>query len=205
MSSLIKFRDVSLFKGEEFGIVDVNFDIQQRKKTHFRLATQEKLKTLQGLIEGRFQPTSGIARRAERIFIQSDRLLLGDKVYTKNAGNWLKLKDEFFYFDGKRRTKRTFLDELKAQQIRHFPIYRLKDEDRIKFALLALTFQETGLLLISSLLTTVLSPTLSRHLERIVNGTHCTLCLLSTDDHPPEKSCNFLENPNLEQIDLRLA
>ncbi len=205
MSSLIKFRDVSLFKGEDFGIVDVNFEIQKRKKTHFRLATQEKLKTLQGLIEGRFQPASGIARRDERIFIQSDRLLLGDKVLTKNAGNWLKQQDEFFYFDGKRRTKRTFLDDLKARNIRHFPIYRLKGEDRIKFALLALTFQESGLLLISTLLTTPLSPTLSRHLERIVNGTHCTLCLFSTKEHPPENTCNFLENPNLEQIDLQLA
>jgi len=205
MPSLIKFRDVSLFKSEDFGLIDVSFDIQQRKKIHFTLSSQEKIKTLQGLIEGRFQPASGIARRAERIFIQSDRLLLGDKVYTKNAGNWLKLQDEFFYFDGKRRTKRTFLDELKARHIRHFPIYRLKDEDRIKFTLLALTFQETGLLLISSLLSTSLSPTLSRHLERIVNGTHCTLCLFSALDHPPEKSCNFLENPNVEQIDLRLA
>ncbi|MBT4265279.1 MAG: hypothetical protein HN580_02355 [Deltaproteobacteria bacterium] len=205
MSSLIKFRDVSLFKDKDFGIIDVSFDIQKRKKIHFTLATQEKLKTLQGLIEGRFQPGSGIARRSDRIFIQSDRLLLGDKIYTKNAGNWLKLQDEFFYFDGKRRSKRTFLNELNARHIRHFPIYRLKGEDRIKFTLLALTFQETGLLLISNLLSSPLSSTLAQHLERLVNGTHCTLCLFSALDPPPNKNYSFLKNPNLEQIDLRSA
>ncbi len=205
MPSLIKFRDVSLFKDKEFGIINVTFDIQNRKKIHFTLATQEKLKTLQGLIEGQFQPDSGIARRSELLFIQSDRLLLGDKIYTNNAGNWLKLQDEFFYFDGKRRSKQVFLNDLKAKHIRHFPIYRLKGEDRIKFALLALTFQETGLLLISSLLSSPLSPTLARHLEKIVNGTHCTLCLFSALDPPQAENYSFLKNPNLEQIDLRLA
>jgi len=110
-----------------------------------------------------------------------------------------------FYFDGKRRSKRTFLDDLKAKHIRHFPIYRLKGEDRIKFTLLALTFQESGLLLISTLLNSALSPTLARYLERVINGTHCTLCLFSALDLPPDENYDFLNNPNLQQIDLSLA
>lgn len=205
MSSLLKFRDVSLYKDKDFGITDVSFDIQKRKKTHFRLATQEKLKTLQGIIEGRFKPDGGIVHRFDRLFIQSDRLLLGDKIYSKNAGNWLKLQDEFFLFDGRRRSKLVFLNELKAKHIKHFPIYRLKGEDRIKFTLLALTFQETGLLLISQLLNTELSPTLAQHLERIVTGSHCTLCLFSALDTPPLKRHSFLEDSTLKLVDLSLA
>jgi len=203
MSPLIKFRDVSLYKEKEFGISGVSFDIEKRKKFHFTLATQEKLNTLQGIIEGRFKPDGGIVHRSDPIFIQSDRLLLGDRIYTKNVAQWLNLQDAFFYFDGKRRSKQVFLNELKARHIRHFPIYRLKGEDRIKFALLALTFQETGLLLISTLLNTELPPTLAQHLERVVNGTYCTLCLFSALDHPPDKHHRFLEDPSLNVIDLR--
>ncbi|MFH2133075.1 MAG: hypothetical protein ABIK68_22070 [bacterium] len=205
MSMLIRFRGVSLFKNEEFGIKDVDFTIQKRRKYHIVLSTQEKLKTLLGMLEERFQADSGIIHRSERTFFQSDRLLLGDRIYQKNAGNWLKLQDEFFFFDDKRRSKRIFVDELRARHIRHFPIYRLKGENRIKFTLLALTFQETGLILISTLLNSELSSGMVQYLNRVITGTHCTLCLLSSLDTPPMKELNLQENPVLEQIDLRMA
>ncbi|MCP4749327.1 MAG: hypothetical protein GY866_00395 [Proteobacteria bacterium] len=185
MTSLLKFREVSLFKNEEFGVKQLSLDIQKRQKYHFVFETQDRLNAVLGLVEGRYKADSGIVVRADELFMQSDRLLMGDKVYSQNTGKWLALYDEFFYFDGKRRSKRTFIDLLQARSIRHFPIHRLRGDDKLKFVLLSLTFQESGVILINRLLTTPLSKPLQEQLDRIVNGTRCALCLFSCLEKPP--------------------
>jgi hypothetical protein len=202
MSTLIKFLNVSFCKDREFGIDGVDLDIQKRKKYLITLPTAEKLATLLGLMEGRYHPNSGVVHRYERTFIQSDRLLLGGKVYDKNVADFLKLKDDHFFFDDKRRTKQNFLLDLKARHIRHFPIYKLKGEDRLKFALLAMTFQESGMILISELLHTKLEPNLQDHLNRIITGTRCTLCLLTAVDQDTGKLEELLKETSVERIDL---
>lgn len=203
MPPLLKFLNVSLYKDQEFGICDIGFEIQKYRKYHFILPSQEKLETLLGLLEGRFQPQAGIVHRYTRIFTQSDRLLLGDKVYDSLAGSFLKLREEQFYFEDRKRSKQTFLHELKARHIRHFPVYKLKGEDRLKFALLALTFQENGLILISKLLQSNLSTELENHLQRIIRGTSCAVCLLTSEDQHPNRIATLWGDVPFSTIDLR--
>ncbi len=202
MPPLIKFLNVSLYKDQKFGINGIGFDVQKRRKYLFTLPSPEKLQTLLGLIEGRFRPDSGVVHRYEKVFIQSDRLLLGEKVYDKNAGNFLKLTEQHFFFDDKRRVKQNFLLDLKARHIRHFPIYKLRGEDRLKFALLALTFQETGLILVSELLQTDLESDLKNHLFRLIRGTRCALCLFKVEGQEDEQLDELLEEISVERIDL---
>ena len=203
MPSLLMFRNVSLFESQSFGISRVNLDILQGKKYHFIADNDEKLNTLLGLLENRFNPDSGVLYRKDRLFVQSDRLILGDKIYEQHAAKWLALNDEFFFFGSKRRSKTYFIDALQAKHIRYLPIFKLKGEDRLKFVLLSLTFQETGLLLISKLLITPMADIYMDYLERLVHDTHCTLCLFSTALNPPSQHTELLEHPNLQKIDLR--
>ncbi len=203
MKPLIKFLNVSLYKDQEFGICDVNFELQKYRNYHFILPNRDKLETLLGLLEGRFQPQAGIVHSYGRIFSQSDRLLLGDKVYSQNTGNFLKLKDEHFYFEDRKRSKQTFLHDLKARHIRHFPIYKLKGEDRLKFVLLALTFQENGIIFISELLYAELPTYLKSHFHRFIRGTQCALCLMTIADQPLSHLDKLFEDTTLQELDLR--
>ena len=97
------------------------------------------------------------------------------------------------------------MEELKARSIKHFPIYRLKGEDKIKFTLLSLTFQESGLIIISRLPQLDLSPTLSDHLIRLIEDSHCAVCLL-TDEPTSEKLDPRIKSiETLIPVDLRRA
>ncbi len=203
MSALIKFLNVSLYKDQDFGVCDVSFELQKYRKYHFVLPDREKLKTLLGLLEGRYRPQAGIVHQYERLFIQSDRLLLGDKVYSQTAGRYLKLQDEHFNFEDRKRSKQTFLHDRNARHIRHFPIYKLRGEDQLKFALLALGFQESGLMLISEIPTRELSGQLSGYLQRIIMGTRSTLCLLTEPGQPIEWLEKISEEVSITQIDFR--
>ncbi len=202
MPSLLTFQNVSLFADREFGISRLNIDIQQRKKYHIIFETQDRLNVVLGLIEGRYRKNSGIIFRKGKVFVQSDRLLLGDKVYSQQAGKWLALADQFFYFGGKRRTKQHFMDLLRAKHIRLLPIYKLRGDDKIKFTLLSLMFQENGIMAISRLPATPLSNSLQEHLYRIIKETHCTLCLFTSLDNPPSFPSDFLQNSSLIKMEI---
>jgi len=185
MESVLKFRDVALFKSEPFGISGITFDIGIRKKVHLVMPTQDQLNTLLGILEERYHEASGIIYRQRNLFKQSDRLLLGDKVYEQTVEQWLHLADESFHFGGRKRTNHAFLDALNARHLKHMPIYRLRGDDRVKFTLLALSFQESGLILISALLIRPLETLLQQALIRLIRETECTLCLLSSLEVPP--------------------
>lgn len=202
MAFLLSFRNVSLFEKEEFGISRLNLEIQLRKKYHIILETEDKLNTLLGLFEGRYRKDGGMIYRKERLFVQSDRLLLGDKVYSRQVDNWLALDDEFFYFGNKRCSKSHFIDLLQAKHIKHFPVYKLKGEDKIKFALLALTFQETGLICISKLVIKPLANTWRDYVNRLIKDTHCTLCIFSSLENISSDFLRALDHVSLEKNDL---
>jgi hypothetical protein len=193
MESLIKFRDVALFKDQPFGISGVSFDITFKRRVHLELETQAQLNTLAGILEGRYQEDSGIVYRQRPLFIQSDRQLLGDKIYDRPVDKWLQLADERFFYGGRQRLKRTFLETLQAKHLHHFQIYRLRGEDRIKFALLSLTFQETGLILISRLLTQPLNERMRDHLIDLIIASECTVCLLTSRDTPIDTFRSLLD------------
>lgn len=203
MPPLIKLLNVSLYKDQEFGIRDVSFELQKYRKYHIIMPDRDRLNTLLGLLEGRFKPQAGIVHHYGRIFSQSDRLLAGDRVYKRNAGSFLKLGDERFTFEDRKRSKQTFLHDLKARHIRHFPIYKLRGEDKLKFVLLALTFQESGIMFISELLNRDLPDPLLQHLQRIIAGTRSALCLLTTAEHDIKWLDGVTEKVNLTRIDLQ--
>lgn len=202
MATVLQYRDVSLFHKEEFGISNLNFNIHLRKKYHIIVKNQDKLNTLLGLMEGRFDPQKGFINKPGRLFTQSDRLLLGDKVYAKNSGDWLALKNNWFYFNNKRQSKYTIIDSLRARHIRHLPIYKLNPAEKIKFTLMSLMFQESGMILISRLPILELSEALTALLNRIINGTHCTLCVFSIQNEVPQCNQKFEPYPLMTEIDL---
>ncbi len=184
MPTYLTFQNVSLYKKHEYGIADVNFTFKQGGKYHFILNTDEQITTLSGLIDGRFQKDSGYINRKDKLFVQNDRLLMGDKTYIKNVDRWLALDREFFMFGKKKRSKRGIMELIKARHIRYLPIYKLKDEDKLKFTLLSLAFQESGIIIISRLLTLQLSEILQTFLDRLLNETHCICCLISSLESP---------------------
>jgi len=202
MPPLIKLLNVSLYGDQEFGLRDISFELQKYGKYHINLPSRDKLNTLLGLLEGRFQPQAGVVHRYGRLFSQSDRLLLGDKVYSRNTGSFLRLADDQFMFDDRKHSKSLFLHDLKARHIRHFPVYKLRGEDRLKFALLALTFQESGIMFISDLLNRELPADLELHLQRMVRGTRCALCLLTTREQQTNQVAQLATDIDLQRIDI---
>jgi hypothetical protein len=179
MAILIKFHNVSLFPGQPFGLSELSFEIERGRRYHLKTDVEERVSTVAGLLEGRFTKESGLIERSQRLFVQSDRLLLGDKSYMQTAEEWLLLQNEFFQFGNRRRSKFGFIQTLNAKHFLDYPIYKLHDQDRIKFTLLALAFQETGISLVSKLLTMDLADYQLNFLLRIIRETQSTCCLLS--------------------------
>lgn len=182
MAILLRFQKVSLFKEEPFGISELSFEIERGRKYGILTNSEEQLNTLVGLLEGRFQKESGYLERKSKLFLQSDRLLLGDKVFSQTAEKWLALKSEFFQFGGRRRSKFGFIQTLNAKSILDYPIYKLDAAGKTKFALLALAFQESGITLISTLNSKKLPQEQSVYLERLVKETNTTCCLVFFSD-----------------------
>ena len=180
MAVLLKFRNVSLFKNESFGLNKISLEIERGRKYRLIAENEEQLNTLAGLLEGRFKKQSGLIERADKLFIQSDRLLLGDKVYSQTVKEFLFLRNDFFQFGGRRRSKFGFVQTIKAKHLVDYPIYKLRDSDKIKFALLAMAFQERGIILISQLNRLNLAPPLHQFLQRIIDETCTTCCLISS-------------------------
>jgi hypothetical protein len=178
MATLLSFQKVSLFKDKPFGITGVSFEIERNRRYYLHTDLPERLNTIAGLVEGRYSKETGYIERKEKLFLQSDRLLLGEKIYEKKVGQWLALGSEFFNFGNRQRSKFGMIQSLNAAYLMDRPIYKLKGEDRIKFTLLALAFQESGIILISSLLTQDLDTSYKEFLLRIIRESHTTPCLL---------------------------
>ncbi|PCI22624.1 MAG: hypothetical protein COB67_13310 [SAR324 cluster bacterium] len=191
MPDLLSFYHVSLYAQEPFGLNEVSFTLEKGKKYHLILEDEDTKNTLLGILENRYRIQSGVIRKHGDIFVQSDRLLLGDKVYTQQVDRWLGLKGEFFHFDGRKRSKYGFVEQLKARSITYFPIYKLKGEDKIKFTLLSLLFQKSGLILISKLHRQKFSNLLQDPFERLIQQTHNTLCVISTREEENQQPLNY--------------
>ena len=180
----IKLTNVSLFSREEYGIRDVNFKILKKKRYHMILKNYDHMNAILGILEGRYQPDIGVIYKDDDFFLQSDRLLLGDKVITQEASRWLNLKSAFFFFNGRSRSKQTFIENLKARQVTYFPVYKLKREEKIKFTLLSLLFQGRGIILISELFLKSLSNIQQEHLEILIEKSHNTICFVTHREMP---------------------
>jgi hypothetical protein len=201
MAVLLKIRKVSLYKDQPFGINQLSLDIERGRKYHITVDNEEQLHTLAGLIEGRFKKQSGFIEKADRLFIQSDRLLLGDKVYSQTVKEFLFLSNDFFHFGGRRRSKFGFIQTLKAKHLVDYPIYKLREADKIKFTLLALAFQERGITLISKLPAMQVENTQHQFLQRIIDETHTTCCLLTS----PNEASHTLSLKVPEAIEITVG
>ncbi len=200
MAVLLKFRNVSLYKNEPYGINRVSLEIERGRKYKLSVENEEQLNTLTGLLEGRFKKQSGLIERAEKLFVQSDRLLLGDKIYSQTVKEFLFLRNDFFHFGGRRRSKFGFVQTIKAKHLVDYPVYKLRDTDKIKFALLALAFQERGIILISRLHRLNLEPVLLQFLQRIINETYTTCCLITSPETTSQTP--WLNIPDIIEIKL---
>ncbi len=165
---------VCVFSKESFGLSKLNFTLERGKKYKFICHDKEKYQTLLGMLEGRYKPERGILNRTG--IIQSDRLLLGQKIYTRTVSRYLALKrSPAFFFHGQKKHKILYMQNLRASYLQTFPIYRLKGIDRLKFVLLALCFQETGYIILSSLLYQELDSLFIDFLEEIFLHTQTTV------------------------------
>ncbi len=202
MADLLTFSDVSLYPDDPFGISKIDLSIKKGKKQLIYLPDREKLKTLLGLLEGRYRPQSGVIRKFNDFFIQSDRQLMGDKVYTKTAERWLALGADSFFFDGRQRSKFGFIEQLKAKHILHLPIHKLRGEEKTKITLLSLLFQGSGLILVSKLFETPMEPSSKSLFSKILTKSGLSLVGLTTDHELSSKfDClNNFETTSLQQL-----
>ncbi len=114
---------------------------------------RDELTSLLGLLEGRYAPHLGRIRKSDSLsFLQSDEQLFGGKVIDQPVEQYWALGTPKFHLEGRRREKLFFIDSLRAYHLRHLTAYRLRGEERRKFALLSLLFQEKGMILVHRLL-----------------------------------------------------
>lgn len=203
MPRLLEFRNVSLFKDKPFGVSGISFIIRPQGRYLMRVDNEQTLETLTGLIEQRFKKQSGYVERKDRLFVQSDRLLLGGKEYEKTPRKYLALNNEFFKFGGRQRSKTGFIESIRAKTYLDFPIYRLDPLHRLKFTLLAMAFQETGIILISRLPAMDLESDLEELFLRIINESHAACCLMHYGQIKDELFSSI--NQEMETFDFRSA
>lgn len=176
---LISFHRVCLMENQRFGIIDVSFKLFNKQKYILNVENDDMVNCIMGLIEKRYRPERGVIKREDNLFIQSDRLLLEDRVISKLTHDWLGVKSDFFYLAGKRKSKRFYIDQLQAKDILHHPVYKLKKDDKIKFALLSMLFQKSGLILINKLLMVRLNETMRSILDKILFESHNLICIVN--------------------------
>ena len=195
MAILLDFRNVYLFREEPFGVENISFTIERHRKYKIILKSAEQLNTLAGLLEGKYQKQGGHIDRKPDLFVQSDRKLLEENPFDKTPRRKLAMQSEFFNFGGRQRTKFGFIQRLKAKHLLDYPIHKLTGKDRVKYALLAMTFQESGLILISQLLMEPISQQEKEHLFEIIEKSNATVCLITSSE-------NQLELDKLAEHDL---
>ena len=176
---IVSFFNVALFPGEKYGISGVSFRLKSYRKYRIVTNSDDQANCILRLLEGRQQPSSGLIRKQENLFCQSDRLLMGERVITKKAEEHLGLKGWQFRFDNRRRSKHYFIDLLGAKHILFYPVYKLKGEDKMKFTLLSLLFQRSGLILISDIIYRKLEPRQDDLLVELTQKSQNTLCIFT--------------------------
>lgn len=204
MAAVVQLANVNLFAEEPFGLKRVSLEIQPGRNYLLEFATADQLNALLGILEGRFRPDTGQVYKAREYLCQSDRLLLGDKVYRRHAGGYLALEAQpFTRFEGRRQGKRSLMESIKAWHLRHFPIYKLHKEDKLRFVLCALAFQESGLMLISRLFQRELGPEMSSLIQRILQGSGASVVLAVDDENPSAEAHRWAQQAQATSIDLR--
>lgn len=199
---ILTFRNVSCFPEEEFGLSRISFKIERHKNYYFKLKSDDQLKCLLSLIEKRFKAESGYIDRCNCLFFQSDRQLMGDKIYDREVGSWFDLNDSFFYFDGRRRSKEAFIDKLKFKSHKYSLIYKLRGKDKLKFAILSMVFQGRGIIFISQLLKEELPEEVFELLCRLIKGSDCAVCLLTSEESKTELIDSLLELNEFKTYDF---
>jgi hypothetical protein len=196
---LVSFHRVCLLENQHFGVVDVSFKLFNKRKYIINVENDDTANCIMGLIEKRYQPERGLIKREDNLFIQSDRLLLEDRVISKKSYEWLGMKNDFFYLSGERKSKRFYVDQLKAKNILYHPVYKLKKDDKIKFVLLSLLFQKRGLIIINKLLKTQLTENMKVIFDKILFESHNLICIVNNNH---KKSCNIDELRNYKIISV---
>ena len=176
-------------ENSDFGVTDISFKLYNKQKYIFNIKSKEILQCVVGLLEKRYPAERGFIKREDDLFMQSDRLLLEDRVISNVTYNWLGMGNDFFYLAGIRKSKRYYVDLLKAKDILHYPVYKLKKDDKIKFVLLSLLFQKNGLILISKLLNIELNENMKHVLSKILIDSHKIICIF----HDANKNCFQLD------------
>lgn len=179
---LISFHSVCLMEKQQYGISDISFKLFEKQKYIFEIENKDTLHCVMGLLEKRYQAERGMIKREDDLFIQSDRMLLEDRVISSMTHKWLGINSDFFYLSGKRKSKRYYIDLLRAKNILYYPVYKLKKEDKIKFVLLALLFQGDGIILINKLLKLQLNEQMIYVLNEILLNSHNLVCILKLLD-----------------------
>lgn len=199
---MIRLINLSFFPEEEFGLNRINLTLEDYGRYLIHLDHQDQTKGLLGILEGRYHPHGGIVDFGDkRPFVQSDRQLLGEKVYSQEAGSYWLLKDPVFYLGGKRSNKFFYLDELRAKSLRHFPIYKLRGEERLKFCLLSLLFQEKGLILLSEIFLKELTEPMRRILDKIIQESRVILVMATHSVEGLETATSCFGEKNFQLLE----
>ena len=148
---MIYFRNVSLFSGKEFGISRFNLEISNGARILLNCQPKVRAETLVRILEGKAHLKNGFIDKPFSFVIQSDRLLMQN--HDKNTPRRkFFLKEGFTNYLDRKRSKHSLIDQLNAKHILDLPLYKLNGQDRVKYALLSLLFQESGLMILFDLL-----------------------------------------------------
>ncbi|MDT8445599.1 MAG: hypothetical protein RRB13_01725 [bacterium] len=204
MALVAQLSNIDLFAGEEFGLQRVSLEIESGRRYHLLFDHRDQLNCLFGILEGRYRPDRGVVTKAREYLCQSDRLLLGEKVYRRHAGGYLALESEpFTRLGGRRTAKRHLMEQIKAWHLRHFPIYKLHGEDKLRFVLCALAFQESGLILISELHKRPLDPPMQELFRQMLTQSEAAVVVASCADETSAEAEGWLKQLNYQGFDLR--
>lgn len=149
---MIRFRNIDFYPNEEFGLRDISFTVNEGERLELVVSHEDQRTGIAGLLTGRFHPQAGrIYREEENHSVGYDADLLGGKVITEGVSRYWRLCKPEFEFQGRTKQKFVYIDLLRAKGLVSFTVNRLRGEERLKFALLALLFQTHGLLLLQDL------------------------------------------------------
>jgi len=206
VGTLVQLSNVSFYPDEPFGLNRVNFDLLWGKRYVLKMNDPEQLSAVLGILEGRYKADGGVVYKTREYLCQSDRLHLEDRVYRKKLGPYLAVEAQpFMNFGGRRRSKQILMEEMKAWHLRHFQIYRLRGEEKTKFSLLALGFQESGLLIISQLQKREFTEPMEAFLHDMIETSPCTILLAIAGEDLKKPLPEWVDLERFEVKDLTQA
>lgn len=204
MGTLVQLSNVSFYPEEPFGLKRINLELHWGKRYLLQMDDPEQLSAVLGILEGRYKADGGVVYKTREYVCQSDRLLLEDRVYRKKMGPYLAVDGQpFMNFGGRRRSKQILMEGMKAWSLRHFQIYRLRGEEKTKFALLALGFQETGLLIVSKLQTRDFSEPMEAFFRDVIDSSPCTILVALAGDDLKKPLPPWIDLERFTTLDFR--